>query len=199
MPIAAVGIRQKHSQRLFQQIEDAGTDPFIRLILTTQIRDHLEFSQPHPPDQYYPHPLPPIYFNPRGITEVIDNAWTCQDFIGWNHLLRGRISENWAIAQDAYLRREKKPLYQDGGKWATKILGYILDFRLRMWTERNTILRGSTAAIARSLTQRGYYCKGSRLVPGEPSLHPATTSTAFISTDIRQTTGKGYTYPKKTG
>ena len=67
---AAVGKRQQYLQKLYLQLEAAKKDPFILLTFTTHISDHLEFSQPNPPRNYTPHPMPPIYFDPQYIKNI---------------------------------------------------------------------------------------------------------------------------------
>ena len=88
---AAVRLRQDGLQKLFLRMEKAKTDPLILHIFITHITDHLTHSRPNPPKGYRPHPMPPIYFNPEAITETMENAICCQEMIGWNQLLRGKL------------------------------------------------------------------------------------------------------------
>ena len=74
--------------------------------------------------------MPPIYFNPEAITETMENAICCQEMIGWNQLLKGKISENWVKAQEEYFRRKDEPLKFNGDTWAQKLVSYLIDFGL---------------------------------------------------------------------
>ena len=87
-------------------MEKIGIDPTTLLMFVVHIHDHLNLSQPNPSEGYTPHEIPPIYFDPMALTDIIINAILSQEVIGWNHLLQGKMSLNWALAQEEYLWKE---------------------------------------------------------------------------------------------
>jgi hypothetical protein len=68
---------------------------------------------------------------PNSVAEVA----AAQDAIGWEHLLRGRLSKSWAIAQQSHTGAFQPK--NNGQTWATKIIQELLQAWLDIWTLRN--------------------------------------------------------------
>ena len=74
-------------------------------------------------------------------------AWKEQRAIGWDQLLKGRLSSGWGKAQDIYYRENpdtSTKKHFTAQVWMVKTIGSLLDFTLGLWTDRCDILHGAT-------------------------------------------------------
>ena len=65
-----------------------------------------------------------------------------QTTIGWEHVLRGRLSLRWSAHQQAHLSGPFDPL-NNGATWTTGVILVVLTHFLIVWTKRNKELHGS--------------------------------------------------------
>ena len=68
---------------------------------------------------------------PDSVAEVA----SAQTAIGWEHLLRGRLSKSWAQVQQSHLGAFEPR--NNGKTWATKIIGCLLQAWLDIWDQCN--------------------------------------------------------------
>jgi hypothetical protein len=81
---------------------------------------------------------PPLL--PDDLANLVDN----QSAIGWNWLLRGRLTTNWALLQDGYYSNIQ---HRSTGKlWAGKAIAAIWDYSWTIWDHRNDHLHNSDVA-----------------------------------------------------
>jgi hypothetical protein len=67
-----------------------------------------------------------------------------QTIIGWNWLLWGRLTTNWALLQNEYYTNIQ---HRSTGKvWAGKTIAAIWDYSWTLWDHRNDHLLNSNAA-----------------------------------------------------
>ena len=72
-------------------------------------------------------------------------AWEEQRAIGWDQILKGRISSKWGKAQGMFYmsnpttRQEK---YLTPEVWTRKTIAALLRFTLGLWTDRCNALHG---------------------------------------------------------
>ena len=63
-------------------------------------------------------------------------ATTDQELIGWKNLLYGRLSKQWSLAQEEWLKRSHSK-YKLTLKWAIKSIKLIVNFTWSLWEHRN--------------------------------------------------------------
>ena len=80
------------------------------------------------------------------IDRAVRAAWKSQRTIGWENILKGRISKLWGKVQALYyenniLLHDSKQYLESG--WMSETVGSFIDLTLGLWTERYNILHGS--------------------------------------------------------
>ena len=78
---------------------------------------------------------------------LVNTAAKSQQRIGWDHLLRGRISIHWISAHDHY---SKERANQTDPSIGGHLVCAFLDFSLTLWHSRNAVIHGLTAADQQS-------------------------------------------------
>ena len=76
-------------------------------------------------------------------------AWEEQRAIGWDQILKGRLSSGWGRAQNIYYRDNPETCTKKHCSmqvWMVKPIGSLLDFTMGLWTDRCNILHGATKA-----------------------------------------------------
>ena len=79
--------------------------------------------------------MPPHRGNRVPVGEAELDIEEAQTAIGWDHLLRGRLSKSWAQAQQSHIGAFDPR--NNGKTWATKIIGCLLQAWLDIWDQRN--------------------------------------------------------------
>lgn len=78
----------------------------------------------------------------QGQQDSLLTAVHSQNEIGWEHFLKGRISNKWLELQEQYKDEELLPPNHDGFHWAQTTIAQIIKISLQLWDYRNKILRG---------------------------------------------------------
>ena len=94
--------KNEHFQHLIQRYENLGTDLAILCVIINTIQDHLYYATSHTAKTYPPRPIPPTYFDVKHMHQHLTSAIQSQQTIGWHQFLRGRMSKEWAIAQEDF-------------------------------------------------------------------------------------------------
>ena len=74
------------------------------------------------------------------IEDMINQAFTNQQEIGWHNLLRGFISSDWRLAQKKHFKQIKSERTSE--QWATKSIDALQTYTMNMWQYRNQYLHG---------------------------------------------------------
>jgi hypothetical protein len=74
------------------------------------------------------------------------NLITLQESIGWDHLLRGKLSKEWANLQQGYVYRTSPGKKFDKEKWLRLIIKPLIMDCLDLWTLRNEERHGNDTA-----------------------------------------------------
>ena len=91
---------------------------------------------------------PPSFVNcfASPMDNLVKEAWEEQHLIGWDQLLKGRISSKWGKAQglsygnNLHTRHEKHFTEQ---VWVAKVIASLLRFTLGLWKDRCDVLHGA--------------------------------------------------------
>ena len=80
---------------------------------------------------------------------MVEKAWKEQKLIGWDQILKGRISSKWGIVQAIFYgnneeTRAEKHFTLD--VWNAKTIGSLLSFTLGLWNDRCDTLHGANEA-----------------------------------------------------
>ena len=145
--------------KLQQWLVDANTDPDVQDYFSNELR-----CQGGP------------NVGPQAIPARIHNAAWEQKQIGWDNLLRGRLSRHWRTLQEKYYLNQEPPKSAD--RWAADLCYHLLQFSHSLWTQRNQILHERDAQgllLAEGQTLRAAideaYAKGSQaLLPADQHL-----------------------------
>ena len=74
---------------------------------------------------------------PTNTYEVeLSKALLEQNDIGWENLIKGRISKCWATAQEMQYRREKADKQYTGNVWKVKLVRAIWKYAMEIWINR---------------------------------------------------------------
>ena len=68
------------------------------------------------------------------IIEPLQHLATSQVSIGWTNLLKGRLSKEWAIAQQAHLGNR---MSNDKSTWTTAVIDHLFQQWWILWESRN--------------------------------------------------------------
>ena len=69
---------------------------------------------------------------------MVKNAWKEQTLIGWDQILKGRISSKWGIAQAIFYGNNEETRAEKDfnlGVWNVKTIGSLLSFTLGLWND----------------------------------------------------------------
>ena len=89
-------------------------------------------------------PTSPTYFV-SDIDTLVKKAWEEQKAIGWDQILKGRISTYWGKAQGLYYRSNpdtRGSVYFSASLWSTATVRSMLDFSLHLWNDRCDTMHG---------------------------------------------------------
>ena len=91
-------------------------------------------------------PIEPIWKQDE-MGEMGALAWQEQSQIGWDHMLKGRLSKTWGRMQQWYYRqhpelRDKKGL--TGAGWMVRMINSLTTMTLTMWQHRCGCMHGHT-------------------------------------------------------
>jgi hypothetical protein len=73
------------------------------------------------------------------IDDMVQTAIHKQQNIGWQNLLKGYMSSNWAKVQRMYIQEQK---LEANPQWASKALEILQSYTIAMWQHRNNYLHG---------------------------------------------------------
>ena len=100
--------------------------------------------------------MSPAPFLPKDdkLGRLIGQAWKEQQTIGWDNMVKGRLSSKWALVQEAYYRsnpdtKTKKTF--SGIGWATGMIKALMSMLLEMWANRCGCLHGHTRQQKREI------------------------------------------------
>lgn len=92
------------------------------------------------------------------VSQTVQHVLAAQSLIGWNHLLKGRLSSLWKSKQHAYLKDNNKVTSKVTGQtWATNVVTLLLQQWLNLWSLRNGDRHGrdfQTRSLAQKLQAR---------------------------------------------
>jgi hypothetical protein len=110
-------------------LDQLKTDPSIKKLLHDVVADSIRTDTP--PTTY-------AVFDP-----ILRLVIAEQTQIGWQQLMRGRFSAQWAILQDKYYRMHKAdPRKKTGGIWVKRIILFLWKRVELAWRARNDSLHG---------------------------------------------------------
>ena len=75
----------------------------------------------------------------NSMDQLVDIASQQQSQIGWNNLLKGFITKEWRVVQEAHMRQNLQSI---DTQWASKAIDLLQSYTLTMWTFRNQYLHG---------------------------------------------------------
>lgn len=76
---------------------------------------------------------------------MIQKAWIDQWVIGWDQLLKGRISKYWGVAQGLFYENSphsKGKVYFSSKSWTAATVWSLLNFSLHLWNDRCNNMHG---------------------------------------------------------
>jgi hypothetical protein len=79
-------------------------------------------------------------------------AFKEQSSLGWDQLLRGRVSKLWKEAYSQVLLMKQSRVNKD--QWSSKLVTLLLDFSLTLWRFCCNLLHGRTTVEAHQLQQQ---------------------------------------------
>ena len=72
--------------------------------------------------------------------------------MGWHHLFRGHMSQEWGRAQDkAYREADVYGTGKNGRVWTSNVLHHLWESWFILWEARNAKVHGSEAYFSRRL------------------------------------------------
>ena len=77
----------------------------------------------------------------------LERAWSQQQLIGWDNMVKGRLSVHWATIQESYYRSHPDIRHMQtftGFGWATGVIKALTTMLLEMWANRCGCLHGHT-------------------------------------------------------
>ena len=86
----------------------------------------------------------------------VQMAWKEQREIGWDQILKGRLSRHWGEAQGMFYNNSPKTrgnLGFSGKLWAAATVTSLLDFSLNLWNDRCDTLHGIDEVDAKRLAK----------------------------------------------
>lgn len=128
-----IGVKSSKIHEFNDTLSNLKTDPRIQEILTQSLYYWLD-TQEH-------YTLQPT-LDEDGNTDFLSRTLDNQIEIGWDNFLRGRISRGWRTIQDEYYKSEGLTGAHSGIKWASTLIGTILEISLDLWELQNNILHG---------------------------------------------------------
>jgi hypothetical protein len=76
-----------------------------------------------------------------------------QSILGWEHLLRGRISRLWGDAFRQSLMQQNQKAEED--QWPSKVVHTLLTYSSSIWRHCCSLLHGATEEASRNIKLRG--------------------------------------------
>merc|ERR1712115_272545 len=126
----------KALERLRQKLQKIKTYPIITQTITSHIYAWMRNIPPRATHFSISNPL----------HLQVQKAITIQNSIGWDQMVRGRISKLWTTTQKIYHKERNK----NNTRWAQHTIKALWDFGGEVWTKRNTIKYGTTEEIESS-------------------------------------------------
>jgi hypothetical protein len=74
--------------------------------------------------------------------EELLTAFNEKSRIGWKHLILGRISTKWAVANEVVLRQHGWSNKMDATTWTAMVISLLWRYGLSNWDYRNRIVHG---------------------------------------------------------
>ena len=96
-------------------------------------------------NEVLPDTLPEAQVIPKPITYYLQRAWSDQSNIGFHHLLKGRLSKQWAQAQHtAYVLYPPgiRKTYHTARHWSNAISYTLIHQSLKVWQDRCDLKKG---------------------------------------------------------
>ena len=136
---AELSIQHKtvHLNELTENLKSANTCPSLRRAIIEAISIHCNITVTDP--------FSPAFNSERA--KSIKKAITDQTSIGINHLLKGRVMKDLFQPQLDHFERqppseEATPIMKWKG-WRKKVIGFLVEFTLRIWNDRNSVVHGT--------------------------------------------------------
>jgi hypothetical protein len=143
---AADTLRQDALDDLRQTLRDCGTDPAIRSLLLQGISGWFATGDPvqplQPPDTH------PFYHH------LLD-AIAQQNAIGWDQILRGRLSSTWGLCYTSWAAYSPSPDTDrplDSCAWTSRIIKWSWDLVHALWKHRNKRLFNASSTVPTTAT-----------------------------------------------
>ena len=76
-------------------------------------------------------------FCPYTISQHVQKAIQSQHRIGWDNMMTGLLSTQWAICQDMYYKTKKRR--RTGKRWAIQLSRKLWDYHRAQWKHRNSV------------------------------------------------------------
>ena len=84
-----------------------------------------------------------IYAQEFITNRLVDSAFTAQQEIGWDNFARGRIALAWQGIGSNH------DGHTEDTQWAEKVTKLVMDYGMKLWTHRNTLVHGNDAGISK--------------------------------------------------
>lgn len=86
---------------------------------------------------------------PTDFPSLFEHAVEEQNILGWDLFLLGRLSPEWRLIQNAFLRRQHAP--RTGERWASALITHLFSMAWDLWELRNGALHQQAPAPASHL------------------------------------------------
>ena len=90
---------------------------------------------------------------PGSADQLIRDAATEQDAIGWNNLCKGRLSKTWRKVQQNYLLEQNLMRRRSSKSWCANFILHLYEVVHTQWEHRNSVITKATKEKA-SITER---------------------------------------------
>jgi hypothetical protein len=151
----AIDARLKQQEALWKQLSSINTPPLVLLHLQQGIQGHLDgsirlanMSTVSSQTSSSPSTSSSTALDPA--LALVLSASAQQSELGWDQLLRGRLSALWGGAVVHTLLAQHQWTYKR--IWAAKAVKAFLDYSLSLWKHRCALVHGRTLEESKSLT-----------------------------------------------
>ena len=106
----------------------------------------------------------------------VQKAWTEQKKIGWDQILKGRLSKHWGRAQSLYYAHNPETrgnLGFSGTLWAAATVQSLLKFSLALWNDRCDSLHGVDEEDAKRILKAKTMVRVKQLVDSKDDIDEA--------------------------
>jgi hypothetical protein len=113
---------------------------------------------------------------------TIKEAWEEQKEIGWDQVLKGRLSSKWGVAQAMYYSSNvllNASFQYTGETWMEKTVGSFIDMTLGMWNARCDVLHGADE-VATKIKKKNRILQQVQLHYDQAHLTPSNYQYLFI-------------------